>query len=168
MSNSDLSKDAVVIEHIFDAPVNLIWKMWTQPEHFKNWYGPMGASIPVAQMDVRVGGKRLVCMEMQMPDRSMKMWFTGEYREITANKRLVYTESMADEKGNVVSPAAMGMPEGHPEVTEITVLLEDMGGRTKMTMTHAGVPANSGGAGGWQQAFAKMGDYIKAIRSDKS
>ena len=168
MSNSDLSKDAVVIEHIFDAPVNLIWKMWTQPEHFKNWYGPMGASIPVAQMDVRVGGKRLVCMEMQMPDRSMKMWFTGEYREITANKRLVYTESMADEKGNVVSPAAMGMPAGHPEVTEVTVLLEDLGGRTKMTMTHAGVPANSGGAGGWQQAFAKMGDYIKAIRSDKS
>ncbi len=69
---------------------------------------------------------------------------------------------------SLVSPAAMGMPEGHPEVTEVTVLLEDMGGRTKMTMTHAGVPANSGGAGGWQQAFVKMGDYIKAIRSDKS
>jgi uncharacterized protein YndB with AHSA1/START domain len=159
MSNTN-SKDAVVIERTFDAPQDLIWQMWTQPEHFKSWYGPQGMTIPFAEMDVRVGGKRLICMEMNTPDRSMKMWFTGVYREVVASERLVYTDSMADENGNVMSPAAMGMPEGHPETTEVTVLLEDLGGRTKMVMTHAGVPADSGGAGGWNQAFDKLADHI--------
>ena len=168
MSNSTVSKDAVVIERIFNAPVDLIWQLWTQPAHFQNWYGPKGVTVPVVEMDVRVGGKRLVCMEMQRPDGSMKMWFTGEYREVVPNERLVYTDSMADENGNVVSPSAMGMPEGHPATTEVTVLLEDLGGRTKMTMTHAGIPADSGGAGGWEQAFAKMADYLETVRSDKS
>ena len=100
MSDRSISKDAVVIERTFDAPIDLIWQMWTQPEHFKRWYGPKGFSVPVAEMDVRVGGKRLVCMEMQTPDRNTKMWFTGEYREVTPTKRLVYTDSMADENGN--------------------------------------------------------------------
>lgn len=154
------SKDAVVIERIFEAPVGLIWQLWTEPEQFQKWYGPQGMAIPVANMDVRVGGKRLICMEMQTPDRSMKMWFTGEYVEVVPNERLVYTDSMADENGNVMSPSAMGMPDGHPETTEVIVELEDLGGRTKMVMTHAGVPADSGGAGGWNQAFDKLADLI--------
>ena len=72
-------QDSVVIRRRFDAPVDLIWQMWTDPEHFKAWYGPDGAAIPVAKMDVRVGGTRLVCMEMQTPNGPMQMWFTGEY-----------------------------------------------------------------------------------------
>ena len=160
MSKSSVSKDAVVIERIFNAPVDLIWQLWTQPEQFQKWYGPQGMTIPVANMDVRVGGKRLICMEMQMPDRNTKMWFTGEYVEVVPNERLVYTDSMADENGNVMSPSAMGMPDGHPETTEVIVELEDLGGRTKMVMTHAGVPADSGGAGGWNQAFDKLADLI--------
>ena len=161
------AKNAIIIERTFDAPIDLIWQMWTDAEQFQQWYGPQGMTIPVAQMDVRVGGKRLICMEMQTPDRSMKMWFTGEYREVSPNQRLVYTDSMADEHGNVMSPAAMGMPEGHPETTEVTVQLEDLGGRTKMVMTHAGVPADSGGAGGWQQAFDKLTDHIKTVLSTR-
>ena len=71
---------------------------------------PDGATIPVAKMDVRVGGTRLVCMEMDTPGGPMQMWFTGEYREVVENERLVYTESMSDENGNVLSPSDMGMP----------------------------------------------------------
>ena len=160
MSNNIDSNDAVVIERTFDAPQDLIWQMWTQPEHFKNWYGPQGFTVPVADMDLRVGGKRLVCMEMQTPDGSMKMWTTGEYTDIVPIERLSYTESPADENGNVVSPSAMGMPEGYPATTEVTVLLEELGGRTKMVMTHAGVPADSGAGGGWNQAFDKLADLI--------
>ena len=159
-----MSKDAVVIERTFDAPIDLIWQMWTQPEQFKKWYGPKGFSVPVANMDVRVGGKRLICISMQAPDRSMKMWFTGEYREVVPNQRLVYTDSMADEHGNVISPSAMGMPEGTPATTEVTVQLEELGGRTKMIMTHAGVPADSPGGGGWRQAFEKMAEQIGTVK----
>jgi uncharacterized protein YndB with AHSA1/START domain len=167
MSDSTISIDAIVIERIFDAPVALIWQMWTDPEHFKKWYGPDGFNVPVAEMDVCVGGKRLVCMEMQTPDGSMKMWFTGGYREVVPNERLVYTDSMADENGNVVEPSAMGMLDDHPTTTEVTVQLEDLDGRTRMIMTHAGVPADSGGAGGWEQAFAKMADHIETVLNDK-
>jgi len=167
MSDSTLSKDAVVIERTFDAPVETIWNMWTQPEHFKKWYGPQGFTVPVANMDLRIGGKRLICMEMQRPDGNMKMWTTGEYIEIIPNERLVYTESPADENGNVVSPSAMGMPEGYPTTTEVTVSLEDLGGRTKMIMTHAGMPAGSGADGGWNQAFDKLVEHIETVRNNK-
>ncbi len=165
MADTDGSRDAVVIERTLDAPVALIWQMWTEPEHFRVWYGPNGASIPVADMDVRVGGTRLVCMAMDTPNGPMKMWFTGEYREVLVNERLVYTESMSDEDGNVVSPSEMGMPEGHPETTEVVVQLEDVGGRTRMVMTHVGVPADSGGAGGWAMAFDKMAAHVQTIRT---
>ena len=164
MTKDDSPRDAVVIERTFDAPIELIWKMWTKAEHFKAWYGPNGASIPVADMDVRVGGRRLVCMEMNTPNGTMQMWFTGEYRDVVVNKRLVYTESMSDEDGNILAPSTLGMPDGHPETTEIIVELEDLGGRTKMVMTHVGVPADSGGASGWAMALDKMAAYIEVAQ----
>ena len=165
MNESTVTEDAVVIERTFDAPIDLIWQMWTQPEHFQKWYGPKGFTVPVADMDMRVGGKRLICMAS--PDGSMTMWTTGEYTEIVPNKRLVYTESPADENGNVVSPSDMGMPDGYPATTEVTVLLEDLGGRTKMVMTHAGVPAGSGANEGWEQAFDKLADHVETALNDK-
>ena len=162
MTDTKGSQDAVVIERSFDAPVGLIWQMWTDPHHFKAWYGPNGATVPVAKMDVRVGGTRLVCMEMQTPDGAIQMWFTGEYREVVENQRLVYTESMSDENGNVLSPSDIGMPDGHPVTTEVSVELEDIDGRTKMVMTHAGIPRDSPGAAGWAMAFDKLFIHVAA------
>jgi uncharacterized protein YndB with AHSA1/START domain len=162
MTDDNASQDAVVIERSFDAPVELIWQMWTDPEHFAAWYGPDGASIPVAKMDVRVGGTRLVGMEVHTPNGPMQMWFTGEYREVVLNERLVYTESTCDENGNVLSPADMGMPEGHPTTTEVRVELTDVGGRTKLVMTHAGIPADSPGAAGWAMALDKLATHVAA------
>ncbi|MGW8144074.1 MAG: SRPBCC family protein [Anaerolineales bacterium] len=165
MSDNTISKDAIVIERTFDATIDLIWQMWTDPEHFKNWYGPTGFSVPIAEMDVRLGGKRLICMSS--PDGSMKMWTTGEYKEVVQNKRLVYTDSPSDENGNQVSPSAMGMPAGYPTTTEVTVQLEDLGGRTKMVMTHTGVPVDSGANAGWEQAFDKLADHIESALKEK-
>ncbi len=162
MSDSTISQDAIVIERIFDAPANFIWQLWTQPEHFKSWYGPQGFTVPVAELDVRVGGKRLVCMES--PDGSMKMWTTGEHTEVMPVERLSYTESMADENGNVVASPTDG--QGHPGTTQVTVQLENLGGRTKMILTHAGVPADSPGKMGWEQAFTKLADYIETARNN--
>ena len=167
MTDNDDVQDAVVIERTLDAPVELIWRMWTDPEHFKAWYGPTGAAIPVAKMDVRVGGTRLVCMEMQTPNGPMRMWFTGEYLEVVQNARLVYTESMSDENGTVMSPSDMGMPEGHPTTTQIRVELEDLGGRTKMMLTHHGIPSDSPGAAGWTMALDKLTHHVRQIISDQ-
>jgi uncharacterized protein YndB with AHSA1/START domain len=162
MADGNAARDAVVIERSFDAPVDLIWRMWTEPEHFKAWYGPDGAAVPVAKMDVRVGGSRLVCLEMDTPGGPVQMWFTGEYREVAVNERLVYTESMSDENGNVLLPPDMSMPGGHPVVTEVAVELTDLGGRTKMVLTHTGVPAGSPGAAGWAMALSKLAAHVVA------
>ena len=134
--------------------------MWTESEHFAAWYGPTGATIPVAKMNVRVGGSRHICMAMETPNGPMQMWFVGEFLKIVANERLVYTEAMSVEDGNVISPAQMGMPEGHPETTQVIVELEPVDGKTKMTMTHIGVPADSPGASGWGMAFDKLNAYL--------
>jgi len=161
MTDNDGSRDAVVIERSFDAPTGRIWQLWTDPHHFKAWYGPTGATVPVAKMDVRVYGTRLVCMEMQTPGGPMQMWFTGEYREVVENQRLVYTESLSDENGNVLSPSDIGMPDGHPVTTEVSVELEDISGRTKMVMTHAGIAGESPGAAGWAMALDRLAAYAE-------
>ncbi|MGH2759377.1 MAG: SRPBCC family protein [Actinomycetota bacterium] len=151
--------DRVIVERYFDAPADLIWRMWTEPEHFKAWYGPTGASIPIAKMDVRVGGTRSVCMEMQTPDGAMQMWFAGEYLEVVQNERLVYTESMSDEHGNVPDAST---PGGNP-TTEVRVELEHIEGRTKLVMTHIGIPSDSPGAQGWTMAFDKLESYVASL-----
>lgn len=148
------------IERTFDAPIETVWAMWTDPNLFKKWYGPNGMSVPTAKMELKVGGTRKICMRMETPDRNMSMWFVGEFKEVSAPSRLVYTESMADENGNLMSPKEMGMPDGHPEITEVVVELSEHSGKTTMKMTHIGVPSDSQGAGGWQQAFEKMAVYI--------
>ena len=164
MTDDNAPQDALHIERTLDAPADLIWQMWTEPEHFRAWYGPDGATIVVARMEVHVGGTRLVCMEVETPNGTMRMWFTGEYREVVENKRLVYTESMSDEYGNVLSPSDLGMPQGHPTTTEVIVELESIDGRTKMVMTHAGVPGDSPGAAGWSMALDKLSRYVEAQR----
>jgi len=153
---------ALVIERIFDAPVELIWQMWTRPEHFKSWYGPEGAAIPVAKLDVRVGGTRFVCLEMPSPHGPMRMWFTGEYKEVVDNQRLVYTESISDEHGNILPPSDTPAPDRHPITTQVRVELQDLGGRTKLVLTHAGIPEDSPGAIGWAMALDKLAAHAEA------
>jgi uncharacterized protein YndB with AHSA1/START domain len=160
MTDETSTRNAVVVDRTFEAPVDLVWRMWTEPEHFAAWYGPAGTSIPVARMDVRVGGTRLVCMEMKTHEGTVQMWFTGEYREVSEHTRLVYTESISDQRGNVLSAADAGLPAGHPTTTEVIVELDDLGGRTKITMTHVGIPEGSPGAAGWGTAFDKLAAHL--------
>lgn len=150
----------VKITRTFDAPIDMVWDMWTKADLFQQWYGPNGMTVPVAEMDLTVGGTRKICMEMKMPDRTMSMWFIGVYKEINGPKRLVYTESMCDAEGTIIPPSQMGMPEGHPDVTEVIVDLSETDGKTTMTMVHVGVPDGSPGGGGWAQAFDKLATAI--------
>jgi uncharacterized protein YndB with AHSA1/START domain len=154
MSDAGVSENAVVIERSFDAPVDAVWRMWTDAEAFKAWYGPQGAQIPEAVLDVRVGGARRVCMEMETPGGPMRMWFTGEHREVVPMRRLVYTESMTDAEGNIVVPP--GAPDGHPATTEVRVDFDGNSERTSIVLTHVGIPADSPGATGWLMAFDKL------------
>ena len=156
-----MTKD-VTIERTFNAPIDLIWSMWTEAEHFANWYGPMGANIPSAEMDVQVGGRRFIAMEMETPNGTMQMFFVGEYSEIAPKTRLVYSDSIADTDGNQMTAEQMGMPPGAPMETSVIVELEDRGATTHMVMTHRGVPADSPGAQGWTMAIDKLTALVES------
>jgi uncharacterized protein YndB with AHSA1/START domain len=158
MGDAAISEDALVIERTFDAPVEVVWRMWTDPDAFKAWYGPDGATIPDAELDVRVGGVRRVCMAVQTPGGPMRMWFTGVHREVVPMQRLVYTESMTDENGNPMAPPGAG--DDHPAVTEVRVELRPSGARTSMVLTHMGIPADSPGSTGWSMALDKLAATI--------
>lgn len=152
--------DWVKIERRFDASMQQVWDMWTQPDLFKQWYGPTGMSVPTADMDLTVGGTRKIAMEMTSPERTMTMWFVGVYKEVTAPRRLVYTESMCDADGTIIPADSMGMPPGHPDVTEVIIELREADGQTLMTMVHVGIPDGSPAGGGWGQAFDKLAGLL--------
>jgi len=147
----------VVIERVFDAPRELVWRAWTEPEHFMRWYGPAGMTTHVCQIDLRVGGRRFI--GMRSPD-GQEYHTTGVFREILPLERFVATESPSDADGTAVPPSRFGMPEGSSMETIVTVTLEDLdGGRTKMTLNQAGFPSEDWAAGagrGWNQAFDKL------------
>ena len=141
----------------FEAPVALVWDLWTDPEHYKVWYGPEGATIPTATMDVRVGGLRRICMEVTTPDGPMQMWFSGAFREVIEHRRIVYTEAITDEDGNAA-------PDSDAHDTEVHVDFEDLGDRTRLILVHVGIPADSPGATGWTMALDKLASEIEQLR----
>lgn len=146
----------LTIERIFDAPRALIWKAWTDPEHFMRWWGPKDFTSPACTIDLRVGGRYLFCM--QAPD-GQKYWSTGTYNEIIPEERLVWTDSFADEQGNVVPGSYYGMGDDFPLEMLVTITFEDHDGKTKLTLHHAGHPAGEmadmAGAG-WNESFDKL------------
>ena len=146
----------LVITRIFDAPRELVWKAWTDCEHLKRWWGPEHFTAPACKIDLRVGGKYLFCMRSP---QGQDYWSTGVYREIVAPSRLVYSDNFADAEGNVVPASHYGMPGEWPKEMLVTVTLEELAGKTRMTMRHAGLPAGDMGqmAGqGWNGSFDKL------------
>ncbi len=164
MSAATNPTDRVVLERVIAAPRALVWDMWTDPAHFAGWYGPTGATIPVAEFDLRIGGNRRVCMAMETPNGPMQMWFGGQFETIEPPERLSYTEYMCDEHGNAISPETMGMPADHPSATTIVIEFTELGNQTRMTMTHIGIPEGSPGASGWNMAFDKLEQRLAAHR----
>ena len=82
-----------VISRVLDAPRDLVWKCFTDPEHMKHWWGPKGVKVLASKMDLRPGGT--YHYGMQVPDGPM-MWGKFVYREIVPPERLVATELFDD------------------------------------------------------------------------
>ncbi|MCC6574707.1 MAG: SRPBCC domain-containing protein [Planctomycetes bacterium] len=152
------SKDLVIVR-IFDAPRKLVWRAWTEPAHFKKWWGPKEFSCPTAKMDVRVGGK--YHWAMRAADGN-EHWSAGVYREVTPMDRLVYTSSFADAKGNLVPATHYGMPDTIPMEMLVRVEFENEGSKTKMTITHSGLPTDiaAGATVGWNSSLDKLAESL--------
>ena len=87
-----------VISRVFDAPRELVWKAFADPEHMKQWFGPTGSVIVASKMDFRVGGTYHGAM--RDPAGNL-MWAKFVYREIVAPERLVWEHSFSDENGGL-------------------------------------------------------------------
>ena len=158
---AERGKQEIVITRIFDAPRELVWKAWTDPKHFQRWWGPKDYTCPFCQMDLRVGGKYLNCM--RSPE-GQEYWSTGVYREIIPMERIVFTDCFADEQGNVVPATHYGMSADFPLEMLVTVIFEDSGSKTKMTLKHVDLPigemTEQTGAG-WNESFDKLAESLK-------
>jgi uncharacterized protein YndB with AHSA1/START domain len=115
-----------VLERVFDAPRELVWKTWTDPELLARWYGPNVETI-VHRLDVEPGG--LWLNEMRWGDKAN--FERVEYTEVDPPKRLVWLHSVADADWNVVSNPMM--PDW-PRVLLTTVTFEEEDGRTRMRL----------------------------------
>lgn len=156
------NKKELVVTRVFDAPKERVWQAWTNPEYLKKWWGPKTYSCPECEIDLRIGGR--FKNSMQGPDGKI-IWGTGTYKEIVPNERLVFTDSFADEKGNIVPSEDYGM-KGMPLEMLVTVILEEEDGKTRMTMTHAGLPEGEHSVGaniGWNSSFDKMAELLKQM-----
>jgi len=124
----------VELTRTFDAPIDQVWAMWSSAENVKKWWGPKGFSCPLAEVDLREGGKTFVCMSGPLFGFP-KIYSTWSFTKVTPNQRIEYTFSFADKTGNKKPPMQAGIPEdGHHIVT-----FKDLGnGSTEMHMVEQG------------------------------
>ncbi|HZP77998.1 MAG TPA: SRPBCC domain-containing protein [Pseudolabrys sp.] len=150
----------VTITRVYDAPRSLVFKMWTDPQHMAQWWGPQGFTNPVCELDVRPGGRMYVVMHGPAGtdfDRDFPM--SGTFHEIVAPERLVFTSVAEDDNGN-------------PHLEAYTVVtFEDLGGKTRLTVSTKAIgisdaaPAMLGGMeAGWTQSLEKLA-ALPALRT---
>ena len=140
--------EQLTITRIFEAPVALVFAAWTRPEHLLRWSCPRGFTIPHSQGDIRPGGSFRTCMRSPQGEDH---WLGGTYREIVENRRLVSTHAWDDAEGK----------PGHE--TLVTVTLEDLGGRTRLTLHQAfflTASSRAGHEGGWSESLDKLAEFL--------
>jgi uncharacterized protein YndB with AHSA1/START domain len=154
-SNGAAAGPEFVFEHDFEAPRDLVWKAWTEPQRLAKWWGPAGFEMSVRSLDLRPGG--VFHYSMQMPNGPL-MWGKFVYREVVPQERIVFVNSFSDEKGGVTrNPWIAGWPL---EVLNAVALTEH-DGKTRLTMrggpinaTEEELQAFRGGLAGMEQGFA--------------
>jgi len=160
------NKNGLIITRVFNAPVETVWRYFSEPEFYK-WWGPKNFTAPVVKIDFKVGGKFLGCMRGAPVEGApvQDFWSTGTYREIVPMKKIVVTDSFADENGDVVPSSHYGM-EGMPMEMLVTFEFEEVeDGKTKMTLKHEGI-ANIpdehriGMEQGWNESFDKLSKIL--------
>ena len=151
-------EQAIIIERIFEASPETVFNAWSDPEIVAKWWGPNGFSLPVCEIDFRVGGSFLYQMKSE---GGFEFWYGGVFQQIIENELIVCTNYMADAEGN---PSPSG--SDWPDETLVTVTFEDLDGKTKLTLRHEVLPPTEGrehAAGGYSQAFDKLEELLKEI-----
>jgi len=158
MQTADLDRPAgasaaeleLVITRILDAPRELVFKAWTEPDRVIRWWGPRGFTTAHYELDFRPDGAYRVCM--RSPEGT-EHWQRGVCREVVEPERLVFTFAWEDSEGK----------PGHETV--VTVTLAEFGAKTKLTLHQAvfeTVTARDLHQGGWASALEWLAEYLAA------
>ncbi|MBM7553200.1 SRPBCC domain-containing protein [Thalassobacillus pellis] len=117
----------LILERNFNAPRDLVFKMFKEPDHLKHWWGPNGWELPVCHVDFRPGGTWHYCMKCMDQNQGeyygMESWGKVIYREIIEPEMIAYTDYFSDADGNIDET----MPSSENSLEFI-----DMNGKTKL------------------------------------
>ncbi|GIP26616.1 hypothetical protein J23TS9_17460 [Paenibacillus sp. J23TS9] len=117
----------LVLERVFNAPRDVVFKVFSDADHLKQWWGPRGWEVTVSEIDFRPGGQWHYCMKCMDKNQGdffgMESWGKSVYQEIDEPEKIVYIDYFSDAEGN----NAEGMP-----VTTITLTFEEQDGKTKL------------------------------------
>jgi uncharacterized protein YndB with AHSA1/START domain len=144
------------------------WRAWSEPEYVRRWWGPTGFTCPRAGLDFRVGGTSLVTMQAPAEYGGMRLHNGWTYTRIEEPSRIEFILTFADEQGQALDPAAVGIPAGVPSEVPHEVELQPLpGGRTQLAVTERGYTtqeARDVSQAGLEESLDKM----VALFSDRS
>lgn len=148
----DMSTHELVLTRTFDAPRELVYACFTEPEHLARWgFGPEGLTVDVEHQDIHEGG--MFRVRMHSP-HGIDCRLQGTYRELRAPERIVFTHAWILEDGSTA-----------PE-TLVTITLKPSGNamnRTELTLRQTGLPSEASRAGheeGWASTFDRLAGYL--------
>jgi uncharacterized protein YndB with AHSA1/START domain len=150
----------LTITRIFDAPRELVWKAWTDPEMAKHWMGPRGFRTTEVSLPSEPGGRWRLCMEGHIPGNEQMAFLKqgGITREIKPPELLVYTFAWEDR-------SSVGLGESPFKESIVTVRFEERGKKTVMHFKQAPFATESerdGHTGGWNSAFDRFAEFMNA------
>jgi uncharacterized protein YndB with AHSA1/START domain len=151
-----VADDELLIVRTFNAPASVVFALWSSPEHMRHWMGPQGFNCPVATIDFRVGGAYRAMISSPGHGEN---WFSGVYREIVQDKRLVFTFNWEN-----AGPSA-GLE------TLVTITFEERDGKTVQTFHQApfrNLERRDSHVGGWSEAFDKEAAYAQKIAKERA
>jgi uncharacterized protein YndB with AHSA1/START domain len=153
----------VIFERTYDAPLETVWRAWTDPEMIKQWWGPDNAIIPECEVDLRVGGKIYIVMEAgeaMGPYKGTRWPMLGKFTVVEPNKKLSYDVNAWTEGHNDNGETNID------QTTELTLTAEK--GKTKMNLRaviHKTGPgakiAAEGMQAGFTQQLEKLNNFLK-------
>ncbi len=166
LEKASCGKETFVINRSFSVPIETMFEMWTNPEHFSKWLPPTGFEMEFIRCDIKPGGNTFYCMK----GGSMKMYGRAHYLEIEKPHRLVYTQEFCDENENISRhpaaptwPASMlttvSLSEEGPSQTRVTVRWECYGDTTPEEIATF-IAGRGGMTQGWTGSFDKLESYV--------
>ena len=126
----------IVVRRILNAPVETVWRLWTDPELVTEWWGPQDYTSPSASIDLREGGSYVFSMRAPDEQGGAESFTGGVDTRIVPLERLEVTQSITDADGEPLPPDQL--PEGFTQGIRTSVEFAAIGGLTELTITERG------------------------------